>query len=93
MNITYATVITKDGIRIDFVLVIDGIPQYWELQDGESLIFEGWQAANGLATHWTIVRWTGTQWVGEGEPIPQPEPPEPEPNTHGFVLGLMGVEI
>ena len=30
----------------------------------------------------------------EPEPEPEPEPPEPPPyDIHGFILGLMGVEI
>jgi len=93
MDTTYATVITKDGIRIDFVLVIDGVPQHWELQDGESLIYEDWDEANTLAIFHTIVRWTGSKWVGEGEPIPQPEPEPEQPDTHGFLIGLMGIEL
>ena len=46
---------------------------------------------------WAFINEHGYNNVVTLEPTPEPpepsEPPEPQPDTHGFILGLMGVEI
>ena len=86
----FATVVSADLLRIDFIMVElykheDGeivyTPMFYVLNEGESIILDDWQKANELAMYWTIVRYDeeNKEWVGEGDPIEQPEPPPPSP--------------
>jgi len=94
----FGTVINAKKHRIAFVLVNhdeDGnhIPMY-QMQEGDKLILDDSQDANKLAALWTIVRWTGSEWVGEGEPILQPEPEPIPPNPIEVVLAYaLGLEV
>ena len=90
----FATIIDVNGIRVEFVQVEQDwqgnlIPQYYEMQAGESLVLGDWQTANDLATRWTQVRLDGEKWIGEGEEIPQPEPPEPTPTAEEMLEALL----
>jgi len=80
-----AMIINKDGYicksQIDvgyaFVIVIDGEPQHYELQDGDKIIYDDVQTANELLTKYERVKWYKNKWIGE-EPLPMPESPEPQ---------------
>jgi len=77
----FATVIDAEGYRVDFVQVSydwqgNTVPEYYEMQEGESLDFDDWQTANDLATIWTQVKKDDKTWVGAGAEIPQQEQQE-----------------
>jgi len=94
-----ATVVDKNSFRIDFVIAQkhdngDVKPFGYEMKCGETLVYKDYVIANELASLWTIVRWTGTEWVGEGEPIVQPEPEPIPPNPIEVALAYaLGLEV
>jgi len=84
----HATIVDVTYKRIDLFLVQifkneKGehvyIPMYYDLQDGDMIIFDDWQKANELAERWTVVLFKAIEreWIGAGEEIPQPEPVDP----------------
>ena len=95
MNISHATVIDSNNKRVDFIEVVDGVPNY-EMPDGYALVFQDFETANKLAAEWTDVVWKNEEWVSGGEPIDLPagiDRPVPEPvlteDEAEFVRGLM----
>ena len=71
----HTTVIDKNNYRVEFVLVDnDNTPIGYKLQAGESLVYDNYEIANVLSGKWTKVRWTGSEWIGEGEHILPLEP-------------------
>ena len=89
----WATVIDSEGNHVMFVEVYPDwqgniIPERYDMQEGETLVFTDWQTANDLATKWTQPKWDGKKWIAGGDEIPQPEPPDIPPEQPGGVLAL-----
>lgn len=69
----FAIVIDKQGYKVAFVVLNeDKTTQYYELKDGESMVEEGWQVANGM----NKPQWNGKEWI-DTDPLPPIEPPIP----------------
>jgi len=101
-NIIGAIVVDSNGYVADIglVSVIDDEVQYYAMQDGEGLVFDDLEEAIALQEKWTMVRWDGEKWTGEGDEIPPPPdlpPPPPMPGQQftqeqakwlqGFMIG------
>lgn len=64
----FAVVINIEGYAVDYVALSNGVPLYYILKEGESLITTDYKIATGMLKP----KWTGTEWI-ETEVIKPPE--------------------
>lgn len=89
METNYAIVIDAEGYKVAFVIVDRGLPLYYTLQPGETLITHDWQKANAMLKP----RWTGSAWeetaTTEEIEAARPKPKEPPPSD----LEMLAAEV
>lgn len=62
MTYKHCSVIDRDGFQTEFVLVVDGVIQYYTLKNGETLV-DGPPSLDLLRP-----RWNGTEWLESASP-------------------------